>query len=125
MRNCPEVIRRLFSPQDLISASHNLLFNLIAFREAPDVAIGVCLVGQLAQLLRKNYDVRNEIIVRNFSDPDLLAVESKIIRINKLITRHRRSCQRCKLRESVLGVGPRLKETPRPASPFFSLDMVS
>jgi len=46
------------------------------------------------------FDIRNKMMVRSFSDPDLLEVEDEIIRINKLIASHRRRCRHCKLRES-------------------------
>jgi hypothetical protein len=51
----------------------------------------------LSKMLGERYDTRNKLIARNLT-ADLLAVENDIIRINKLITIHRRHCQHCKLR---------------------------
>jgi hypothetical protein len=52
----------------------------------------------LAKMLGHRYDMRNKLIVRNLR-ADILIVENDIIRINKLITIHRRHCQHCKLCE--------------------------
>jgi hypothetical protein len=57
-------------------------------------------LSNLSKMLGEKYDVRNKMMVRGFSDQDLLAVESEIIRMNKLITSHRRRCRHCQLRES-------------------------
>ena len=75
-------------------------------------------LNSLAKLLRERYDARSKMILRNFPDEDLLMAEYEIIRINKLITRHRRWCSHCKARESLMALSPqRLKsvsvETPR------------
>jgi hypothetical protein len=52
----------------------------------------------LSKILGERCDTRNKLIVRNLP-ADLLTAENDIIRINKLITTHRRHCQHCKLRE--------------------------
>jgi hypothetical protein len=52
----------------------------------------------LSKMLGERYDMRNKLIVRNLR-ADLLTVENDVIRLNKLITIHRRHCQHCKLRE--------------------------
>jgi hypothetical protein len=73
----------------------------------------------LSKMLGERHDMRNKIIVRNFSDVDLLTVESDIIRLNKLITSHRRHCQHCKLRErraTDRSKGPRPVSTQTPIS---------
>src|SRR5216684_754372 len=57
-------------------------------------------LSNLSKMLGEKYDMRNKMIGRSFSDPDLLAIENEIIRINKLITSHRRRCRHCKLREN-------------------------
>lgn len=68
----------------------------------------------LSKMLGEKYDIRNKIMMRSFSDPDLSAVENEIIGINKLITSHRRRCRHCKLRES------RAAFIPIPAPQTFS-----
>lgn len=57
----------------------------------------------LAKMLREKYDVRSKMIVRNFPDADLLMKEYEIIRINRLIVRHRRRCPHCKFQGSFVG----------------------
>jgi hypothetical protein len=57
----------------------------------------------LAKMLREKYDIRSKMIVRNFSDADLLVEEYEIIRINRLMLRHRRRCPRCQLQGSFAG----------------------
>jgi hypothetical protein len=64
-------------------------------------------LNSLAELLRERYDVRSKMIVRSLSDSDLLDVEQEIIKIHRRITRHRRSCPRCKLQASRVAVNPR------------------
>jgi hypothetical protein len=75
-------------------------------------------LSNLSKMLDEKYDIRNKMIVRSFSDPDLLALENEIIRINKLITSQRRHCRRCNAC-SVIG-GKRLsavvKDTGTPGS---------
>jgi hypothetical protein len=54
----------------------------------------------LSTLLREKYDVRNKIICRGYPDTNLLQAEFEIIRVQKMITRHRRRCSQCKLSET-------------------------
>jgi hypothetical protein len=56
-------------------------------------------LGDLAGQLSEKYEVRNKVIARSFQDPDLLSAENEIIRINKLISSHRRRCPNCKRQE--------------------------
>jgi hypothetical protein len=79
----------------------------------------------LAKLLRERYDARNKMVIRNFSDPEMLAIEYEIIRINKLITRHRRRCPHCKVQESLVTLNPKRIRSLSPETPYFSLDMIS
>ena len=44
----------------------------------------------LSTLLREKYDVRNKIIARGYADSSLMKAEIEIIRVQKMITRHRR-----------------------------------
>jgi hypothetical protein len=62
-------------------------------------------LNDLAKLLREKYDVRSKMIVRNFSDSCLLMEEYEIIRINRLIMRHRRRCSHCKLQQDLAATG--------------------
>jgi hypothetical protein len=53
----------------------------------------------LSKMVGERYNTRSKILVQNLPDPHLLNVENDIIRMNKLITIHRRHCRHCKLRE--------------------------
>lgn len=67
----------------------------------------------LSTLLREKYDERNKIIARGYADTSLLKAELEIIRVQKIITRHRRLCPHCKLNEnSVFAANARLKPLP-------------
>ena len=66
-------------------------------------------LNSLAKRLREKYDVRSKIIVRNIHGSDLLAVETEIMGINKLITRHRRTCLLCKRQESRVAMSRNLR----------------
>jgi hypothetical protein len=57
----------------------------------------------LSTLLREKYDVRNKIIALGFADTSLWKAEVEIIRVQKLITQHRRRCSHCKLNETSAG----------------------
>jgi hypothetical protein len=50
----------------------------------------------LAKLMRETYDVRSKLTLSNGSDLDLLKVEYDLIRIHRVIGRHRRYCSQCK-----------------------------
>lgn len=64
-------------------------------------------------LLREKYDVRNKIIASGCADPSLLKGELEIIRVQKIVTRHRRRCSQCKLNEtSAAGADRRLRSFP-------------
>jgi hypothetical protein len=78
----------------------------------------------LAKLLREKYDIRSKMIVRNFSDSDLLVEEYEIIRINRLITRHRRRCPHCKLQGSFITGTARLQKSGVTESVSFSSTQV-
>lgn len=58
----------------------------------------------LSTLLHEKYEVRNKILARGYADSSLLQAELEIIRVQKLITRHRRRCSQCRLKQS-FGVG--------------------
>jgi hypothetical protein len=67
----------------------------------------------LSTLLRETYDVRNKILARGYPDTNLLKAELEIIRVQKIITRHRRRCSYCKLHgTSVAGADVRLRPLP-------------
>jgi hypothetical protein len=73
----------------------------------------------LSRLLREKYDTRNEIIARGYPDANLLKAEGEIIRVQKMITRHRRSCSYCKRNEtSAAGAEVRLRPLPSEV-PYF------
>ncbi len=81
------------------------------------------LLSNLARLLRDRYDVRQKMILRAFPDRDLLRSEYEIMRIQRLITRHRRHCPSCELRES-LAATPAERIRPFPGeAPIFPVDL--
>jgi len=67
----------------------------------------------LSTLLREKYDVRNKIIALGYAGTSLLKAEIEIIRVQKIITRHRRRCSNCKLNQaSTAGADIRLISRP-------------
>jgi hypothetical protein len=75
----------------------------------------------LSTLLREKYDVRNKIIARGCPDTNLLEAEFEIIRVQKIITRHRRRCSYCKLHETSAAISDiRLRPLPSEA-PYFPI----
>jgi hypothetical protein len=83
------------------------------------------LLSNLARLLREKYDVRQKMILRAFPDRDLLRSEYEIMRIQRLITRHRRHCPSCERREGLATIpGARQRPFPREA-PNFPIDLAS
>lgn len=74
--------------------------------------------------MREKYDVRNRMIVCGFPNTNLLRAEYDLIRIQRIITRHRRRCENCKLQDSFSTLIPmRLRPLPGEA-PIFPVDMM-
>lgn len=82
-------------------------------------------LSNLAKLWRERYEARSKMILRNFPDEDLLAAEHEIIRINRLISRHRRRCSLCKARESLVAFSPQRVKSLSIETPRFSMNMAS
>ena len=71
----------------------------------------------LSTLLREKYDVRNKTLSCVHPDSSLLQAELEIIRVQKLITSHRRRCSQCKQNEiSSFGADGRLRPLARDGS---------
>ena len=71
----------------------------------------------LSTLLREKYDVRNTILARGYPDPSLFQAELEIIRVQKVITRHRRRCSQCRQNEnSAVGADGRLRPLAKETS---------
>ena len=49
----------------------------------------------LATTMRKKYDLRSKMILRNGSDADMLKLDYDLIQIHRTIARHRRNCAKC------------------------------
>ena len=49
----------------------------------------------IAKLRREKYDLQFASIVRNASEDGLRHAEAEVIRVNRLIAKHRRSCPHC------------------------------
>ena len=69
-------------------------------------------LSSLTKQLLERYDVRSKMMLRNLPDEELSAAEYEIVRINRLITRHRRQCAHCKARESLMMLGPQRQSFP-------------
>jgi hypothetical protein len=83
------------------------------------------LLSNLARLLREKYDARQKMILRTFPNRELLRSEYEIMRIQRLITPHRRHCPSCELREGLATVSvARQRPFPREA-PSFPIDLAS
>jgi hypothetical protein len=82
-------------------------------------------LSNLAKLLAERHDVRSKMILRNFPDEDLLMAEYEIIRINRLIARHRRKCPHCKARESLMTLSPQRLKSLSDEAPRFPMNMAS
>jgi hypothetical protein len=73
-------------------------------------------LSAIAKLLREKYDLQFAMIVRNAPDAELRHAEAEVIRINRLMTRHRWVCPQC------ISAFPIVKPVrPRP----FPLDIAS
>jgi hypothetical protein len=85
------------------------------------------LLSKNAQLLRELYDKRDKLIARDGSASELKAAEHTLIRIHKIIKRHRTRCPQCKLNESFLsGSDTRIRTVPRPLlseAPFLPIQV--
>jgi hypothetical protein len=64
-------------------------------------------LSSLAKQLQENYLTRYNLVFRSSFDPTLSTVENEIIRLNKLISHHRRSCTRCRQHEKNLKLEPK------------------
>jgi hypothetical protein len=56
-------------------------------------------LNDLSNLLQEKYQLRNEALAHNCS-AELMKAECDLIRVQKVITRHRLRCPHCKLQES-------------------------
>jgi uncharacterized protein with PIN domain len=85
------------------------------------------LLGKNAQLLRELYDKRDKLIARDGSASELKAAEYDLIRMHKILKRHRTRCPQCKLNESFMSASEmRIKPLPRPLlneAPFLPIQV--
>jgi hypothetical protein len=75
----------------------------------------------LAKLMRETYDLRSKLILRDGSDMELLKVDYDLIRIHRVIGRHRRYCGQCKpwdARAKASFLGVRLPSGVAPVLPY-------
>jgi hypothetical protein len=56
-------------------------------------------LDDLSKLLQEKYQLRNEALAHN-SSAGLMKAECDLIRVQKVITRHRLRCPHCKLQDS-------------------------
>jgi hypothetical protein len=56
-------------------------------------------LSDLSKLLQEKYQLRNESLAHNRSE-DLMKAECDLIRVQKVITRHRLRCATCKSQDS-------------------------
>jgi len=85
------------------------------------------LLGKNARLLRDFYDKRDKLIARDASAAELKAAEYDLIRMHKIIKRHRTRCPLCKLNESFMSPSEmQIKPLPRPLlneAPFLPIQV--
>jgi len=76
------------------------------------------LLSKNAQLLRDLYDKRDKLIARAGSASELKAAEYELIRMHKIIKRHRTRCPQCKRNESFhVGLGNADETTAHTSAP--------
>ena len=69
------------------------------------------LLNKNAKLLRDMYDKRDRLIARGGSASELKAAEYDLIRMHRIIKRHRTRCPQCKLNDGFITGSPM---RPRP-----------
>ncbi len=60
------------------------------------------LLSRNAKLLRDMYDKRDKLIARGGSASELRAAEYDLVRMHRIIKRHRTRCPQCKLNEGFM-----------------------
>jgi hypothetical protein len=75
------------------------------------LTIHCLLLNKNARLLREMYDTRDRLIARGGSAYELKAAEYDLIRMHRIIKRHRTRCPQCKLND---GLMTGLPMRPRP-----------
>ena len=75
------------------------------------------LLNKNARLLRDMYDTRDRLIARGGSTSELKAAEYDLIRMHRVIKRHRTRCPQCKLNDGFvkgfkMRPGPLFSEAP-------------
>jgi hypothetical protein len=79
----------------------------------------------LSRLLQEKYQLRNEALAHSRS-AELIQAECDLIRVNKVITRHRLRCPICKLQDARARAAAAMRPRPIAAeAPLALLDMAS
>jgi hypothetical protein len=82
------------------------------------MAITPCLWLAKSEIFRQKFDIRNGMVGRRCNDSELRFAEYELIRLTRIINKHRRSCPKCKLYESeLLGDQRALRPLPSEISP--------
>ena len=81
------------------------------------LTIRCSLLNKNAKLLRDMYDKRDQLIARGGSDSELKAAEYDLIRMHRIVKRHRTRCPQCRLNDgfmtgSQMRFKPLLREPP-------------
>lgn len=63
------------------------------------LTIRCSLLNKNAKLLRDMYDKRDQLIARGGSDSELKAAEYDLIRMHRIVKRHRTRCPQCRLND--------------------------
>jgi hypothetical protein len=87
------------------------------------LTIHCSLLNKNAKLLRDMYDKRDRLIARGGSAAELKAAEYDLIRMHRIIKRHRTRCPQCKLNEGFI-MGSAMRSRPLSSeAPFLPIQV--
>ena len=75
------------------------------------LTIRCSLLNKNAKLLRDMYDKRDQLIARGGSDSELKAAEYDLIRMHRIVKRHRTRCPQCRLNDEFV-TGSQMRSRP-------------
>jgi hypothetical protein len=79
------------------------------------------LLNKNAKLLREMYDKRDQLIARGGSAIELKAAEYDLIRMHRIVKRHRTRCSRCRLNDGCMTVFPMRPKPLFSEAPFLPI----
>jgi hypothetical protein len=75
------------------------------------LTIQCSLLNKNAKLLREMYDKRDRLIARGGSASELRAAEYDLVRMHRILKRHRTRCTQCKLNDGLM-TGSQMRPKP-------------